>query len=182
MRLCVGAGYEKLDTREWVTVDLDPHTPVDIHCDVRSLPATWSDTFEEVRAVDILEHLSYRDTVPTLIEWRRVMRSGARLYVQVPAADVMMMDWWYDDRNDRLDRGLPDEMAGEPVMRKLAWRLLGGHYDGQFTRASDQWYLNAHHALFDEETIRWAAAGAGLRVDSIEVNPHPNYCVWLRKP
>jgi hypothetical protein len=203
MKLNLGAGYEHLGP-EWHTVDLDPATDPDHLGDVRFLPEDWTSRFTEIRAVDILEHLSYRDTVPALKEWARVLKSGGQLFLQVPAADKMMDLWlsatmfdrdtrmyqgtWYvHDAQDKLAAGtgpLEKAMGDEdlPIMVRLAWRLLGGHYDGQYTRSSDKWYLNAHHALFDEETIRWAAEEAGLRVESIDVNPHPNYLVWLVKP
>lgn len=189
MKLNLGSGYERLPG--WDSIDLDPDTPATYNLDVRDLSGFADDTYDEIRAVDILEHLSYRDTVPALQEWARVLKPGGRMYVQVPAADRMMaafVEWDHAEpgllqkaKGVELER-VPDTMQPAPMMIKLAWRLLGGHYDGQYTRDSERWYLNAHHALFDEETIRWAAKAAGLQVESLEVNAHPNYCVWLVKP
>lgn len=193
MKLNLGAGYERLGA-DWVKVDLDPNTHPDYVMDVRTLPKEFDGQVDEIRAVDILEHLSYRDTVPTLQCWARALRSGGRMYLQVPAADRMMaafVEWDHAEpgllqkaKDVNLDRNLPDDLCSQPLpmIVRLAWRLLGGHYDQQYTRSSSQWYLNAHHALFDEETIRWAAEQAGLQIESLEVNPHPNYCVWLVKP
>ena len=42
--------------------------------------------------------------------------------------------------------------------------------------------LNAHYAMFDESSIRWYLARAGLVVESLRVNEHPNLLVWARKP
>lgn len=188
MKLNLGAGYDTQPADEgWVNIDLDPDVP-GITGDVRRLGLIGDEEVDEIRAVDILEHLSYRDTVPALQEWARVLKPGGRMFIQVPAADVMMDAWaeaWGADGDGMhvdLRKGVPNEFKNAPLIVCLAWRLLGGHYDGQYTRDSERWYLNAHHALFDEETIRWAAAQAGLEVESIEVNAHPNYLVWLVKP
>ena len=42
--------------------------------------------------------------------------------------------------------------------------------------------LNAHYAMFDESSIRWYLERAGLVVESLRVNEHPNLLVWARKP
>lgn len=186
IKLNLGAGYERLGA-DWITIDLDPSTNTTLCRDVRDLGNMPTNSVDEIRAVDILEHLSYRDIVPALREWCRVLKPGGWMFVQVPAADRMMEDFvgaaivvpGSDPAN--LDRGLPDDLQKTPLMMRLAWRLLGGHFDQQYTRDSERWYLNAHHALFDEETLRWAAAKAGLLVESLVVNPHPNYQVWLVK-
>jgi SAM-dependent methyltransferase len=195
MKLNLGAGYEHLGP-DWYRIDLDPDTLPDVVADVRTLPKEWDGKVDEIRAVDILEHLSYRDTVPALKEWARVLKPGGRIFIQVPAADLIIDRWdktrdrgqysgdyWWqqaqEEFDDKVDGHVPEDATR---MVGLAWWLLGGHYDDQYTRSSDRWYLNAHHALFDRETIRWAAEEAGLKVESIDVNPHPNYLVWLVKP
>lgn len=43
-----------------------------------------SGTVDEIRAVHVLEHVGYFETLPTLIEWHRVLKPGGRLYVAVP--------------------------------------------------------------------------------------------------
>lgn len=182
MKLNLGAGYEDLGD-EWMTVDLDPATNPTLCRDVRDLGHMPADSVDEIRAVDILEHLSYRDTVPALKEWARVLKPGGLIFIQVPAADVMMDDYT-SGRYNYLLEGLPEAFAEEdvPMIVRLAWRLLGGHFDGQYTKDSALWYLNAHHAIFDHQSIMWAAKEAGLQIIKLSVNPHPNYQVWMRKP
>lgn len=185
-RLNLGAGFDM--RRGWIRIDLDPDTHPDVVADVRRLDAIDSGSIDTIRAIDILEHLSYRDTVPTLREWARVLKHNGRILLQVPAADHMMTqfvrqttdDLWYDVCD--IEGRAPDELQEQPLMVKLAWHLLGGHYDDQHTLDPERWYLNAHHALFDEETIRWAAGQAGLVVKSLKVNAHPNYQAVLAKP
>jgi len=182
-RLCVGCGYERFPDREtWMTVDLDPDTGCDVIADVRHLGMLEAEHFDEIRAVDILEHLSYRDVPEAVKGWARLLKPGGRLFIQVPAADLIMRMFVSGDEWGALRRGLPGDLIDAPLMVQTAWRLLGGHLDGDYTRNDDRWYLNAHHALFDGPTLWRVAQYAGLDVESIDINPHPNYQVWMRKP
>ena len=81
-RLNLGCGW---DHREgYVNVDfLDFHHP-DVVADVRNLVAFPSGYYDEVLAVDVLEHLHRGDVKPTLLEWGRVLRAGGRLVIRVP--------------------------------------------------------------------------------------------------
>ena len=75
IRIEIGAG----NTLEqgWIAWDIkDGH-------DARKLD--FSDgTVDEIRAVHVLEHIPYFETLPTLIEWHRVLKPEGRLYVAVP--------------------------------------------------------------------------------------------------
>ncbi len=41
---------------------------------------------------------------------------------------------------------------------------------------------DAHYAMFDETALRWYLERAGLTVQSMKSNDHPNLLVWARKP
>lgn len=51
-------------------------------------------TVSEIRACHVLEHVPMAATLPTLVEWFRVLKPGGRLYVAVPdfpmIADLML--------------------------------------------------------------------------------------------
>jgi predicted SAM-dependent methyltransferase len=46
-----------------------------------------------VELFEVLEHLPFRDVIPTLKEIRRVMKPGAVLYMHMPNFDGLMKDW-----------------------------------------------------------------------------------------
>lgn len=169
----------------WVAVNLNPRSAT-VVADVLRLPFRDS-SIEELRAVDVLEHLSYRDTDAALAEWARVAMPGAPLYVQVPDADEIMRRYvraadYAETRAPQLaipsDQGLPNTpLAG------AAWRLLGGHDDGirADTTKGDDWRWNAHYSLFDRDSLASALEGAGWRVTRIDKNLHPNLLGYARR-
>lgn len=82
-KLNVGCGRENLGP-EWEHIDLVDFGHNVAH-DLNSLPWPFADdSFDEVRAVDILEHL--RDAVGTINEIIRVLRPGGVAMIQVPDA------------------------------------------------------------------------------------------------
>ena len=81
-RLNLGCGY---DHREgYLNVDFqDFHSP-DVVGDVRDLAVLPSDTFDEIIAIDVLEHLPRSDTAKGLAEWARLLAPGGTLHLQMP--------------------------------------------------------------------------------------------------
>lgn len=178
IRLELGSGYHP--TPGFTHLDLNPAAPdVDIVGPAFPLPDLKDGTVAELRAVDVLEHLSYRDTAAALAEWARVLRPGGRLYVQVPDADLIMR--WYVEAPEQLVNRLPADLPQTP-MAGAAWRLLGGHADGEYVEDGGDFRLNAHFALFSTESLSRALIDAGLAIESIETNGHPNLLAWAVKP
>lgn len=177
MRLELGSGYHPTDG--FTHLDLNPNAPgVDIVGP--AFPLQLDDaTVDELRAVDVLEHLSYLDTATALDEWARVLRPEGRLYVQVPDAESIMR--WYVRHPDKLVERLPAALPQTPLAG-AAWRLLGGHADDVCATDGDDWRWNAHYALFSASSLAEHLHHAGLAVTSMNVNEHPNLMCWAVKP
>jgi predicted SAM-dependent methyltransferase len=161
----------------FVTVDANPNVDADYHCDAAG-PLPFEDgSVEEMRCVDVLEHIPFRRTIAALSEWKRVLAFTGKIYVQVPDCGRIMQRWaldpgaWYDER-------LPADVPQHPFMG-VAWRILGGQDDGGITRGDDDPGLNLHLAMFDVPYFEWCLRGAGLRAQLIEVNVHPNICATV---
>jgi len=178
MRLELGSGYAP--TAGYFHVDLNPNAP-QVDRAAPAWPLDWvaDGSVAEIRAVDVLEHLSYRDTPAVLADWARALTPGGHLFVQVPDAALIMRRFAADDR--RLVDGLPAELP-QTVLAGAAWRLLGGHADGDYATEGDDWKWNAHYALFSVESLRSAVEAAGLRVARCVVNAHPNIQLTAVKP
>jgi SAM-dependent methyltransferase len=101
----------------------------------------------EIVAIHILEHVPPSMLVPTLAEWRRVLRPGGRLQVHVPNGPALM--------EALMTRALPEKW---PLMGSLLGMYCGpGDRDpGRLEDRSD------HQIIFDSEILRWALDSAGF--------------------
>ena len=178
MRLELGSGYAP--TAGYFHVDLNPNAP-QVDRVAPAWPLDWvaDGSVAEIRAVDVLEHLSYRDTGAVLADWARALAPGGHLFVQVPEAAEIMRRFADGDR--RLLAGIPPELP-QTVLAGAAWRLLGGHADGDYAAEGDDWRWNAHYALFSQDSLWSAVEAAGLHVVSCKVNSHPNIQLTAVKP
>lgn len=175
VRVEVGSGWAPAEG--FLHFDINPTSP-DLHvlCDVQSLPLR-SGSVDELRAVDILEHVTYRHTLDLLAEWARVLAPTGRMYVQTPDAQTMMQRFLTQP-----NQMVVDEFKAQPPIVSLAWRLLGGHADNERVSDGDDWRWNAHYALFSRDSLIWHLNAVGLDIESIRINPHPNLCCWAFKP
>lgn len=168
MKLEIGAGERPAEG--FVAYDLNPRT-AQVVGSALALPFADA-SIEAIRAVDCLEHLSYRVTDAVLAEWARVLEPEAPIYIQVPDAHEIMRRYIAGNVDAlRTPDDLPDtRLAG------ATWRLLGAHADGRYVKPEDgdDWRWNAHYALFSEASLRAALDAAGFVVDSMRTNPHPN--------
>lgn len=167
MKVELGAGARTVPG--WVSVDINPKF-ADVEGDALDLPFDDGEV-EQLRAVDVLEHVSYRYTAAALDEWARVLRPGGKLFVQVPDAESIFQ--WFVTRDDRLRRM---EGGDCTLLEGATWRLLGGHDDGTYanTAAGDDWKWNAHYSLWSRLSLAEALHLAKFDVHSIDVNGHPN--------
>ncbi len=90
------------------------------------------------------------------------------------------MEWYWNEPHKLIER-IPEGLPTTPMVG-LAWRLLGGHADGEMVRRGDDWRLNCHAALFSEDSLRIAVEDAGFTVQRIVRNGHPNLQLWALKP
>lgn len=178
MKLEVGCG--RRITPGYLRADANSNLDQLDWCGDVSTRMPWPDGFfDEIRAVDILEHIPYRRTHLALAEWARLLRPGGRLYVQVPDCGRIMREWV--ENPVRWRERMPADLAELPPFLGVAWRVLGGQDDGVITHDGDDPTLNLHLAMFDEPTLRWYLGQAALTVESLESNPHPNLLVWAVK-
>lgn len=185
-RLDLGCGYSPAEG--FVGVDPNPGAGAAICAPAFPLPWLDDESVEELRAVDVLEHLSYWLTGEVVFEWARVLRPGGKLFVQVPDAVEIMHRFVASEMGGtiaraRLLRGIPKELYPHPhtPLMGVTWRLLGGQGDGRYVRGDDDWRLNAHYALFSEDSLRDVLTSMGFAVDSIERNEHPNLLAHATK-
>lgn len=175
-KLELGAGYHP--TPGFITLDANPACNPDIVGP--AFPLQLGDgTVGELRAVDVLEHISYRRTAEVLADWFRVLVPGGRLYVQVPDA-ALVMEWFVREPHRLMEKSAVANVPQTPLAM-AAWRILGGHEDGVYAKDPDSWQFNAHYAMFSPTSLRLALEDAGFVVRSLVVNDHPNICCTAEK-
>lgn len=80
-KLNIGCGNEIL--KDYVNLDIVQLPGVDIVHDLNKFPWPFEDNrFEEIRMINVLEHLS--DTVKTMEEIWRIAKHGCRVIIRVP--------------------------------------------------------------------------------------------------
>lgn len=102
--------------------------------EVFPLPSIPDGTCQVVRASHVLEHFSHRKIADVLNEWVRVLAPGGELKIAVPDFALVAQNY----------------IAG--VNQPTEGFVMGGQSDVD----------DHHHALFDEESLKRAMAGAGL--------------------
>jgi len=102
----------------WEVLNALPGPHVDHLGNARDLSAFADNTFSEIYASHVVEHLDYKDElVATLKEWHRVVVPGGRVLISVPDMDVLAQLFLLKDQLD-----IP---ARFHVMRMM----FGGHTD-----------------------------------------------------
>lgn len=145
MRLEIGAG-ERPHPDYDLHVDLLALPDIDVRCAIDRLPFA-SGSLDALRANHVLEHQSYELTSETLREWARVLRTGAPLDIGVPDARFVAEQW----------------VRGDIDTAEANHWILGGHseraaHKGVDARGVPLWIWNAHHALFDANSLRQAVS------------------------
>lgn len=79
VRLNIGAGSKPLPG--FLSVGLEDHH--DIKTDIRALPLP-DECAEEAVAIHVLEHLNRWEAPAALSEWRRVLKMGGKLVLELP--------------------------------------------------------------------------------------------------
>ena len=77
-------GFENVDALDWNGI-------TDMIWDLTEVPYVFiKEPVNEIIAMELLEHISWRDTEKVLKEWYRILEIGGKISIQVPACDKMM--------------------------------------------------------------------------------------------
>lgn len=98
MKLNLGAGTDIQKSQEWVNLDIVKLPGINVVHDLNKYP--WpleTELFDEIRAMDVLEHLD--DPVAFVTECWRVLQPGGVLFIQTPRYDAEFL--WIDPTHKR---------------------------------------------------------------------------------
>jgi len=90
MKLNLGS-HSKQVGEGWTNVDALILPNVDIVHDLTEYPYPFDeDSVDEILMVEVLEHISWRETINVLRECRRILKPGGKMHIQVPDCESMM--------------------------------------------------------------------------------------------
>lgn len=107
----------------------------DLRCDVTALPFA-SESVDRLAAIHLLEHLYEWEAIPALAEWKRVLKVGGQLILELPSMEKVL---WYIKQC--LDAKVPLQPAfswwvfwGDPVHRDPRMTHRWGYTKETLTR------------------------------------------------
>lgn len=88
VKLNVGCGK---DVQEgYINIDIRSDLSDVVEGDIRSLDKiTKKGAVEEIRAIDVLEHVSYRETQEILKHWYQMLSPGGSIFIQSPHCSAL---------------------------------------------------------------------------------------------
>lgn len=81
MRLNIGAGARRIEG--YTGVDMVPRAGADIIAPAHAIPL-GDETVDEIMAIHLFEHLYRWECEKVLAEWRRLLKPGGRLVLELP--------------------------------------------------------------------------------------------------
>ena len=100
-------------------IDLDERA--DIVSDVTTLPMLEDGSVDEMYAIHLFEHFDRMKLLPILTEWRRVLKQGGKLILEMPCLDKIAQMVVSGERNPKMTIGgiFGDVTDPNPYMRHL---------------------------------------------------------------
>ena len=138
IRLDIGSGSAPLPGYQTV----DPYIKTaDYHDEMWNLCSFERNSVDEIFSSHALEHIPQKMVIPTLLEWRRVLKPGAKLTLRVPD-----LEWC-------VNRWLKTKGTGWDMMV-----IFGNQaHDGEF-----------HKTGFTEQILKMYLFSAGFRITKFE--------------
>ena len=99
IRLHLGSGRHPWPSN-WVDIDLEGE--VDIKHDVTKLPMFEDGSVDEIQAIHLFEHLPRLEVEIVLKEWKRVLKIGGKLVLEMPSMDKIAQLIVNGEKNLRL--------------------------------------------------------------------------------
>lgn len=80
----------QVKTDGWEVLNAIPGPSVDHVCNANDMSQFSDNTFAEIYASHVVEHLDYKDElINALKDWNRVLKPGGKVFISVPDLDVL---------------------------------------------------------------------------------------------
>ena len=161
-KLEIGSGNRPLDGYEHL--DINPDAPhVEYVSGMDKVP-TEDGIFDEVKAIHVLEHAQWRDSLKILKEWVRVLKPGGKVHIAVP--NFRWIVQCYHEAQGNINHNWEQDMKvmspQETVHLKIGdepLALLWANF--KIMSSGIQW--DQHYACFDADLLSRLLAEAGCK-------------------
>jgi len=151
-RVNLGSGNDYLVG--WINVDIDPNTKVDIVADLSKGFPFPSESIDEIKASDILEHFTKEDGIIFLEECFRILKSNGKIFIRTHDVSVIYKKFHKD-----------------PLV--LAHFIYGN--------TEDTGVFGAHKYSYSKESLRLTLKKAGFEIRSYMLSQTNHEVVAVKK-
>ena len=143
----------------YLNVDLNPRA--DVVCDITALPEDWTDRFDEVLAVHVIEHIYPWDVEKTLLEWKRIIKPGGKIVIECP--NLLKVASLFLEDPDKINYGMwgfyGDPSTKDPLM---------GHKWGYIPKSLIKLLRAAGFVDVEVKPAQYHVAKRDMRVEAIK--------------
>ena len=146
LKLHLGCGKRYLPGYIHVDLDFEPHIDYP-NTDIRNLKNFSSDSVSEIYTCGTFEYFEYKDAVPVLKEWLRVLKPGGILRISVPNFESIVDVYLQNNKN----------IEGEGILGPLYGRWEIG------SPSNNKKKVLYHKMVYDYNLLSKTLALAGFR-------------------
>ena len=176
MRLNIGS--HNVRVKDFLNVDIFKLPEVDIVCDITQTPWNfhyvkedihefpYKDTVDEMLMVEVLEHISFHDTMKVLKEIHRVLVPGGKIHIQVPDCGSMMEMYVKEQISAAVPHKPKSEQEVLDIYAKTGMRVNPMRWLMAFCGAQKYGVPDIHKNIFTKEILQVQLEDAGFsRID-----------------
>lgn len=156
MKLNLGCGTDKISG--YANIDIRPEVDPDMIMDLNKTPYPFdTNSIDEIKAKDFIEHFSFRRTKAIVSEWFRILKQGGKMYIQCPDLEAITTKVVMDKKR---------------TYEEMSYWVYGGQ----------EYPQNLHQAGFTNLTLTRLLESAGFKVESVKNDGGTNLICWVVKP
>jgi predicted SAM-dependent methyltransferase len=154
----------------WEVLNANPASYVDHVCNANDLSRFADDTFAEIYASHIVEHLDYIvELTNTLKEWNRVLVPGGKVLISVPDLDILAELLLSKDKLNFVERFFVMRMIFGSHKHKYDYHVVGLNEEFLAAFLVDSGYVNImrveEFGLFDDtSSMKYKGVAISLNV------------------